>query len=526
MKSSGLDLAARSEREPRTSLIDDERGSSPEVLAAVDLGSNSFHMVVARAVEGQLVVLDRLRDMVRLAAGIDGNGDLDADSQTRALECLARFGERLRDIPSGRVRVVGTNTLRLARQPTEFLAACRAALGHPVEIISGIEEARLVYMGVSRSMPTVDGHTLVIDIGGGSTEVVLGDGYEPKLMESLFMGCVGFSNRFFAGGQFNAKRFERAKVAAALELAPVQAAFRRLGFERALGSSGTARAIAGVAKEMELTDGVVTPDAVAAIERRLVEARKLANLQLPGLTEQRSPVFAGGLAIMASVLEELGIERLEIAEGALREGVLYDLLGRLGDEDSRELTVTSLMGRYHVDAEQASRVAASSHVLFDQVAQRWGLRGNGYRSLLRWAALLHEVGLDIAHAKYHQHGAYLIQNGDLPGFIPEEQRRLAALVGTHRRKLVPEQFHDIPEELRPACFYLSVLLRLSVLLNRNRFDDDIPAVQAMPADQSIELRFPPGWLKANPLTEADLVQEKHYLANMGFELRVISAEHA
>lgn len=500
--------------------------SASQVIAAVDLGSNSFHMVVARAQDGQLVVLDRLREMVRLAAGIGTDGDLDAESQTRALDCLARFGERLRDIPSGRVRVVGTNTLRLARRPQQFLAACREALGHPVEIISGIEEARLVYMGVARSMPPVEGRTLVIDIGGGSTEVVLGDGYDPKLMESLFMGCVGFSHRFFAGGQYTAKRFERARVAAALELAPVQAGFVRLSFERALGSSGTARAVAGVARELGLTDGVVTPDAVSEIEQRMVAAHRLDHLALPGLTEQRAPVFAGGLAIMASVLEVLGIDRLKIAEGALREGVLYDLLGRLGDEDSRELTVTSLMGRYHVDTEQASRVAASSRVLFDQVADAWSLTGNGNRSLLRWAALLHEVGLDIAHAKYHQHGAYLIQNGDLPGFIPEEQRRLAALVGTHRRKFVPEQLEEIPEEVRPACFHLSVLLRLSVLLNRNRFDEDIPAVCAMAGERSIELRFPPGWLKAHPLTEADLLQEKHYLGNMDFELRVLSAESA
>lgn len=462
--------------------------------------------------------------MVRLAAGIDANGDLDAESQARALHCLARFGERLRDIPSGRVRVVGTNTLRLARRPGEFLAACRAALGHPVEIISGIEEARLVYMGVSRSMPSVDGGTLVIDIGGGSTEVVLGDGYEPKRMESLFMGCVGFSRRFFAGDKFTAKRFERAKVAAALELAPVQAGFLRLAFERALGSSGTARAIAGVAAELGLNEGVVTPAGVAEIERRMVEAGRLNKLSLPGLSAERAPVFAGGLAIMASVLEELRIERMEIAEGALREGVLYDLLGRLSDEDSRELTVMSLMSRYHVDAEQARRVAASSCALFDQVAERWKLDGNGNRALLRWAALLHEVGLDIAHAKYHQHGAYLIQNGDLPGFIPEEQARLAALVGTHRRKLVPEQMQDIPEAARRGCFYLSVLLRLGVLLNRNRFDEDVPQVSAKPRRKSIELHFPPGWLKAHPLTEADLVQERHYLANMGFDLRALSGE--
>ena len=351
---------------------------------------------------------------------------------------------------------------------------------------------------------------------------MLGEGHDPKLLESLFMGCVGFSRRFFARDKFTANRFERAKVAASLELAPVRAGFLRRSFQRALGSSGTARAIAAVARELGLTDGVVTPDAVKEIERRMIDARRLSKLSLPGLSEERAPVFSGGLAIMASVLETLKIERLEIAEGALREGVLYDLLGRLGDEDSRELTVTSLMNRYHVDTEQASRVAASSRVLFDQVAEEWGLDGSGSRSLLRWAALLHEVGLDIAHAKYHQHGAYLIQNGDLPGFIPEEQLRLAALVGTHRRKFVPDQLGSIPEEARSTCFYLSVLLRLGVLLNRNRFDEDIPVVQAKPGQKSIELRFPSGWLKAHPLTEADLVQEKHYLANMDFDLRVLS----
>ena len=355
-------------------------------MAAVDLGSNSFHMVVARNQDGEPSIVDRLREMVRLASGLDDQGLLDEPSQERALACLRRFGQRLRDMRAHQVRVVGTNTLRRARNADAFLAKAEEALGHPVEVISGIEEARLIYLGVSHHTDSTDGSNLVIDIGGGSTEIIVGEGYEPQHLESLYVGCVGVSRAHFADGKLSAKRFERARLAVRLELRPVAAIFRRRGWKRAIGSSGTVRAARDVAHELKLADNGVTLAAVEAIIEELIKARRVEDLNLPGLGADRAPVFAGGMAILAEIMSTLRIDRLDISGGALREGLLYDMLGRLHDEDARERSIRAMQRRYHVDLEQAARVEATAATLLEQVARSWQLADQRYRQLLVWAA--------------------------------------------------------------------------------------------------------------------------------------------
>ena len=296
-----------------------------EVMAAVDLGSNSFHLIVASVRGGQLAIVHRSREMVRLAAGLSEFGDLDKSSQDRGLDCLRRFGQILRDMHTQRVRVVGTSALRSAGNRHGFLDAAEQALGHSIQVISGLEEARLIYLGVSQLIEGTAGADLVIDIGGGSTEMILGVGHEPKHMQSLAIGCVGVSREFFDAGQISYQRFDQARLAARSKLRPVRAGFQRSGWTRAIGSSGTVRAARAIALGMGVADSEITLGALEGIIERMSEAGHLENLNLPRLSADRAPVFAGGLAILTEILSYFSIEELKVSDGALREGLLYDL---------------------------------------------------------------------------------------------------------------------------------------------------------------------------------------------------------
>lgn len=489
-------------------------------MAAVDLGSNSFHMVVARAHHGQLAIVDRLREMIRLASGLDARGRLDAASRERALAALRRFGQRLRDMHAHQVRVVGTSTLRRARDGAGFLSAAEEALGHPVDVVSGMEEARLVYLGVAHHVDASDAPKLVVDIGGGSTELIVGEGVEPKRLESLAIGCVGLSRRFFGDGRLTRRRFERARLAARLELRPIIAGFRRHGWDRAIGSSGTMRAAGRIADKLGYGGRGITAEALEDMIARMIAARHVDSLDLPGLGSQRKPVFAGGVAILVEVLSMLGIESMSVSDGALREGVLYDMLGRLHHQDARDTTIATMQKRFHVDVEQAQRVQATALALLDEVASRWGLGDEQCRRLLGWAALVHEVGLDIAHAKYHRHGAYLLANADMPGFDRFEQQFLATLVESHRRKLDDLSLEQFPEHWRAPLVRLIVLMRLAVLLNRARSPLELPALRLEAGADSLEVHIAEDWLAGNPLTAADLEQEQAWLGARGFTLAV------
>jgi exopolyphosphatase/guanosine-5'-triphosphate,3'-diphosphate pyrophosphatase len=494
----------------------------PDVLAAVDLGSNSFHMVVARYSHGQLVIIDRLREMVRLAAGVAENGRIDKDVAARALACLERFGQRLRDMRARSVRVVGTNALRVAHRKQAFLERARAALGHPIEIISGMEEARLIYLGVAHTMPGEPGRRLVVDIGGGSTELVIGEGLAPLDLESLQMGCVSLSERFFHDGKISARRFERARLAARLELEPVQAAFRRRGWVRSAGSSGTVRAIGEVINALDPQAHSITPAGINRAIEYCVDAGHVRELALEPITEDRRPVFPGGLAILAEVFSVLGVKDMRIADGAMREGLLYDMLGRFRHEDARDRTVRAMQQRYHVDGGQAERVEATVLKFLGQTRGTWRLGEPLAQMSLKWASRLHEIGLDVSHSGYHRHGAYLLENGDMPGFPREEQRLLARLVGAHRRKLTLEGVEELVPPWDRSAIHLIVLLRLAVLLHRGRSSTALPPIELNATPRSLEVRFPARWLKEHPMTSADLQQEVDYLRTSGFRLRVLS----
>jgi exopolyphosphatase / guanosine-5'-triphosphate,3'-diphosphate pyrophosphatase len=490
----------------------------PEVVAAVDLGSNSFHMTVARVTDGHLHVVDRLKEMVRIAAGLDKNSNLQPKAMQRAIDCLQRFGERLRDVPAEGVRAVGTNTLRRARNASEFVHLAREALGHEIEIISGIEEARLIYLGISHNMPLDDKQRLAIDIGGGSTEVIIGRGFVPLCMESLYVGCVGSSRKFFPDGRITQDAMHRCQLSAMQEFEPLQTVYRQLGWDAAVGSSGTANNIAEVLLNSSTDSKGITLAGLQWLRDAIVAAGHVDKLQFPGLQPERAPVFPGGVAIMLAAFEVLGIKRLEPVAGALREGILYDTLGRFRAEDVREVTISGLADKYRIDPGQASRVEKTALALYAQVSESWRLKKQQYSDLLRWAANLHELGLTIGHAQYHKHGAYLVQHADLPGFSLEEQQILAALVRVHRRKFLLGEFEALQMK-QARAIRLAALLRISVVLHRARSESDLAQPIASAKDDNLTLTFPDNWLESRPLSRADLEQERTYLKSAGIKLR-------
>ncbi len=495
------------------------RQKIPEVIAAVDLGSNSFHMVVARHTHGQLTIIDRLREPVRLAAGLDDTGRLSREAMDRALSCLERFGQRLRDIQAESVRVVGTNTFRQARRKGAFLDRAHAALGHPIEIISGIEEARLIYMGVAHSSPNDPGRRLVIDIGGGSTELIIGEGFQARELESLRIGCVAMTKQFFDDGEITEKRMKKARTAVRVELQPILERYKAVGWDQALGSSGTIRSVNDIAHERGNADQSVNLQLLEEISELAIRAGHVSRLKLHGLEEDRMPVFAGGLAILTEIVAALDIRSIRAVEGALRDGLLYDLLGRHTDEDARVRTVRAMQARYYVDIAQASRVESTALSLLAQVRNAWLLNDTMAEQALSWAAKLHEIGLDISHAHYHKHGGYLLENSDMPGFPREEQTLLAALVNAHRRKLNLESVQDLVPPWHIKAELLIVLLRLAVVLHRGRSANALPNIKLQARTRALEMEFPSRWLEDHPLTLADLEQEAEFLKAVGFKLK-------
>lgn len=491
-------------------------------IAAVDLGSNSFHMMVARTDGKGLRVIDRLREPVRLAAGLDADRRLRPEAARRALSCLQRFGQRLRGIPPERVRAVGTNTLRKLRRSADFHAAAEAALGHPIEIISGAEEARLVYGGVTHGMGRQQPRRLVIDVGGGSTELIIGRGPHPKLVESVSLGCVVHTQRFFEDGDITPARFKRARLAARVELEFLERPYRRAGWDLAIGSSGTVRGIWRVLMAQGWSDGDITREGLEKLIELTLTRSHIDEIDFPALREDRRPVFIGGLAVLAGVFDSLAIRRMATSERALREGLLYDLLGRLANHDVRDESVEAMARRYGVDLRHAQGVGRTARKLLEQVARPWNLDARIASRLVGWAALLHEVGLVITHNGYHKHSEYILRNSDLQGFSQTDQSLLAALVRLHRGKFAQGTLDDLPTAWVEPVKRMAMVLRLAYLLHRSRAPDLRPPVKLNVTRRGLELSFTRRkWLQAHPLTQADLEREVELLAAAQLRLKLV-----
>jgi exopolyphosphatase/guanosine-5'-triphosphate,3'-diphosphate pyrophosphatase len=485
-------------------------------IAAVDLGSNSFRLQVGRIVDDQIYPLDSLREPVRLAAGLTPEKQLDEAAQSRAIECLKRFGERLRGLPAGAVRAVGTNTLRVAKNAREFMPRFEAALGFTIEVVAGREEARLIYLGVAHSLPAAPEKRLVVDIGGGSTEFIIGAGNQPHKLESLYMGCVSYSLRYFAEGKISKSNLKHAELAGRIEIEAIKKQFSRKHWQQAVGSSGTARALGDILEANGWSTAGITREGMERLRSALLKAGDAEKLGLPGLREDRIAVLPGGFAIMNAIFDELDIEHMALANGAMREGILWDMIGRAHQRDMRELTVRQFMKRYHVDANHAHRVERLTLKLFEQLAGG-SKEERAYPILmLAWAARLHEIGLTVAHSGYHKHSAYIIGNADMPGFSKMEQAQLSLLVLAHRGSL---------DKLRGMVasepdWTLLIALRLAALLHRSRSEVRLPAIHASKKKSTFTIELDARWLIANPLTAAELRAEIKDWKGLGIELAV------
>jgi len=487
-----------------------------DTLAAVDLGSNSFHLEIGRVVDGQIYPLDAVREVVRLGGGLTAEKRIDRATQATALEAIAKFGERLRGFPRPAVRAVGTNTLRVAKNAPQFLREARAALGFPIEVISGREEARLIYLGVAHSLPASAQKRLVVDVGGGSTEFIIGTGYEALLTESLYMGCVSYSLKYFPEGKVEKSGMKAAELAARQELAALVKEYRDTGWEEAVASSGTARSIENILRENELAAEGLTREGLDRLRSLLIKAEKADPDRIRGLRPNRAPVLPGGLAIMIAAFDALGLESMKVSEGALRHGVLYDLLGRVQHRDMRAATVAQFMRRYHIDVAQADRVRALALTIYDALTPGGDREDDPDRVMLEWAARLAEVGLSIAHAAYHKHSAYVLSNADMPGFSRMEQARLARLALAHRGKLGKVQ----DAGFESADWKLVFGLRLASLILRSRSDAKLPFLRVAADAGGFAIDLPQSWLEENPLSADALDAEARHWKAVGMKLEV------
>jgi exopolyphosphatase/guanosine-5'-triphosphate,3'-diphosphate pyrophosphatase len=492
---------------------------SEKTYAAVDLGSNSFHLLLARMEGAQMQVIDRLKEMVRLAGGLDKDGNLTEESQQLALSCLERFGQRLRDIPAEQVRIVGTNTLRKAKNSKTFLQRAEAAVGHRIDVVSGREEARLLYLGVAHSLPSDQGRRLVVDIGGGSTELIVGEKFSAKLRESLHMGCVSMTQTFFADGKISKSNWKKAVTHAMLELRPILQDYTQAGWQIAVGSSGTMRSTADVLESQGWSTQGITREGLEQLKKQMLKLGEVAKLsELKGLSSDRAPVFAGGVAIIEALFESFGLKEMSVAAGALREGLIYDLGGRSRHKDIRARGIDHLVRLYHVDTRQAGRVSDLLKQIL-KLGEDTLQFSNEEKNLLFWAAQLHELGLVIAHSQYHKHGAYLIEHADTPGFSNQEQAQLAFLIRAQRRKFPHDLLQTFSPNLQPVLMLLAVMLRLALVLRRDRSDTSIKLKSVTLNKPVLSVEFESGWLESHPLYKADLEQEADYLDDWGFTLQ-------
>jgi exopolyphosphatase/guanosine-5'-triphosphate,3'-diphosphate pyrophosphatase len=489
-----------------------------ELIAAVDLGSNSFRLIVARFVDGALQPLVKDKKSVRLADGLDAKMMLSTEAMTRAIEVLQRFAISLGDVAPDRIRVVGTYALRYAKNRKKFLRLANKVFPHPIDIISGDEEARLIYQGVAHTTQ-FEGRRLIVDIGGGSTEFAIGELFEPIQLSSLPMGCVSFTARYFASGQLNRSSFQVAEMAARGLIAQIDQRFRRTGWTTAIATSGTAKAILAYAlhHRKEFSGTEISLELLRWMKDHLLEIGSIDKME--GVEETRKAVLPGGLAILLAVFEDMTIRSMNFSDSALREGVLYELGQRLNHEDIRERTIFSLMRRYTVDEGQVQRVHKTARSLLEKLQSHIPLRQRiPFDQLLGWSIQLHEVGLQINRRSLQMHSAYIIENTEMPGFSEEEQKILAVTLRNYRKRV---NWSSLPElqSLSPKSFLiLIILVRISILLNIRRVDDYLPKIHAGHSKHTINLVFPEGWLDANPLVRADLETEKAILAGNAIEL--------
>ncbi|WP_339722765.1 exopolyphosphatase [uncultured Paraglaciecola sp.] len=488
-------------------------------VAALDIGSNSFHLVVARIVAGSVQILHRVKQKVRLGDGLGTDGLLSEEAMQRGLDTLKVIAESLQDFEPESVRVVATHALRKASNAKAFLKAAKKVFPFPIEIISGAEEARLIYQGVAHTNHQ-QGQRLVVDIGGGSTEFIIGEGFETKALRSLQMGCVSYTNRFFKTGELKQKAFYKAITSAQQELEMIDKKYKQIGWKTCIGTSGTIKIIIELAAQLDSTNRenhVCLTDLLTLMELCCV-AGNSKDLQIQGITDDRRPVFAAGLAILIAAFKSLDIQEMEFSQDALREGVLYEMEEHLTHPDIRQRSAESLATRYDVDVEQAKRVLTTTMSLHQQCKKAWKIDDKELKNMLAWAALLHEVGLQINTRGIQRHSGYILQNIELPGFGQEQQNLLATLARFYRKKIKVAEIPEFTLLAQDQVYKLIALLRLGVLLNIKRQDDILPEFSVQAEGDKIHIQFPDAWLEQKPVFGADIESESEYIKELGLQL--------
>jgi exopolyphosphatase/guanosine-5'-triphosphate,3'-diphosphate pyrophosphatase len=490
-------------------------------IAAIDLGSNSFHMVVANIVDEDLQIVSRHKQRVRLGAGLNKKRILDEEAILRGLECLAMFAERIQGFEVDNVRIAATHTLRYAKNAYEFMSRAREILPFPIEIISGEEEARLIYLGVAHTQPESN-NRLVIDIGGGSTEIIIGHEFEAELLNSTMMGCVSFTNRFFSDGKLSTNNFNDAQIACQQEFKSLVKSYKRLGWETALGASGTIKAIREVLIGLNYEDGIITSKRLTKLIETLCEFDSVNDIKLAGLTDDRKPVFAAGVAILNALIIGFGIKELHFSDGALREGLVYEMEDRFLRSDIRMRTTENLARKHSVDLIHAEKIRQQATTFLNQLNSQLNIKkSDELPALLGWGALLHEVGLSICYQGFHRHSAYILRYTNMPGFNQEQQMVLSALVRFHRKALKIEELAEFSLFKKNNVIQLIRILRLSVLLNGQRNEDELPEFN-LRIDSENEHHWhlscdQKDWLENNKLLHADLVLEEKYWLKTGWK---------
>jgi exopolyphosphatase/guanosine-5'-triphosphate,3'-diphosphate pyrophosphatase len=488
-------------------------------IAALDIGSNSFHLVVARVVAGSVQIVHRVKQKVRLADGLGTDYTLSDEAQQRGLDALRAVAESLQGFAPQNIRIVATYTLRKASNARTFIRAASKILPYPIEVISGAEEARLIYLGVAHTIHG-NGQRLVIDIGGGSTEFIIGENFNAKLLRSLQMGCVSYTKRFFGNGEFKSKSFEKAITAAQQELEMIDKKYILAGWKTCIGTSGTIRSIVELVPQInsKTKENCVTLADLNKLIKLCCDAGSLDKLQLPALSDDRKPVFAAGLAVLTAIFKSLQIEEMEFSPAALREGVLYEMEEQLTHQDIRQRSTESLATRYDVDIDHARRVHATTLTIYHSIKQDWNIADKECQAMLGWAALLHEVGLQINTQGVQRHSGYILQHIDLPGFNQEQQNLVATLVRFHRKKIRPHDISEFALHSHDQVYKLITVLRLAVILNIKRQDDILPQMEINAQDNVLHLSFPVDWLITKPIFSADLESEANYIKALGLNL--------
>ena len=509
---------------PNTNTVLDSTFDNVEIrdsskVAALDMGSNSFHLVVARIVAGSVQILHRVKQKVRLGDGLGTDGALSEEAMQRGLDTLKVIAESLQGFEPECVRVVATHALRKASNAKAFLNAAKKIFPFPIEVISGAEEARLIYQGVAHTNHQ-EGQRLVVDIGGGSTEFIIGEGFDTKVLRSLQMGCVSYTNRYFKQGELKPKAFNKAITSAQQELEMIDKKYKQIGWNTCIGTSGTIKIIIELATQLDSTNRenhVCLTDLLTLMDL-CCAAGNSKDLQIQGLTDDRRPVFAAGLAILIAIFKSLDIQEMEYSQDALREGLLYEMEEHLTYPDIRQRSAESLATRYDVDVEQAKRVLSTTMALHQQCKKAWKIDNKELKNMLAWSALLHEVGLQINTRGIQRHSGYILQNIELPGFGQEQQNLLATLTRFYRKKIKVAEIPEFTLLAQDQVYRLIALLRLGVLLNIKRQDDILPEFSVKAEGDKLHIQFPDEWLEQKPVFSADIERESDYIKELGLKL--------